>query len=121
MLWRLALFCALLCGAVSCGDDGGKDLCDFDIQIDLSVQPTYNFTGGPAMRLNVVRSEDPLTIVWGVATPGADDLASPVVHGTVPDGAIETAGQEPTLSGGIDYTVIVTRSDGSECEADFIP
>lgn len=111
-----ALFAATACGG---GDDGM--VCDFDIEIALSVQPTYEFTGGPATRVNVVRAEDPLTIVWGAATPDADELSSPVVHGEVPDGATETSREEPTLSGGVDYTVIISRTDGSQCESDFTP
>ena len=121
---RLLGITVLALGLTACGgDDGESTECDFEITVDNGTAPTYNFTGGNASSVNVVRDADPATVVWGVFAnpPGTDSIASPVQHGTVPADASQGAADEITLSVGVFYTVIIARTDGTSCEESFVP
>jgi hypothetical protein len=110
--------CSFACG----GDDGASTACDFEITVVVGTSPTYNFTGGDVASVNLIRDEDPGTVVWGVfANPPGDNIASPVDHGTVPANASLRVANEITLTSGVFYTVIIAREDGVTCEESFIP
>lgn len=94
---------------------------DFTIIIGPGTAPEYSWTVGNAFSVTVVRTATPTTIVWGLATPGQNGLTSPVTHGSVQSGAIETSATEPALTAGVEYRVSVTRLDGSFGFTDFTP
>ncbi len=91
------------------------------ITVGSGLNPSYTWGGGNVYSVSVVRQSNPATIVWGAATPGANGIASPVTHGTIPSGAVPTSvsNTENTLSAGVAYRVTVTRLDGSFGYTDF--
>ena len=105
----LVAIVALALAAAACGDDDNGVECMFNLTAGVGVAPEYTFDG-PLLSLNVVRDLSPNDIVWGVATPGMDGLMSPLVHGDVPMGAIQTPDFEVTLSLGIEYRVIAAKT-----------
>lgn len=85
-------------------------------------RPRYSWDAGPAFELRVWRASDPIFAAWRIAADDADTgFASPVDHGTVPDGATFIDGDEATLSSGVRYCVTVTLVDGQEGTAEFQP
>ena len=100
-------------------DDGDDD--DFSITISSGIQPTYTWQGGPARRIDVVPTADPLVPVWSVATTTFPHMPSPVRHGTVPTGAIELENAERTLRIGVNYRVRITLADNTQSSRDFRP
>ncbi len=115
-----AAFIALAgCTDVLPPDDGDDD--DFSITISSGTQPTYTWQGGPARRIDVVPTADPLVPVWSVATTVFPHMPSPVRHGTVPTGAIELENAERTLRAGINYRVRITLADNTQSSRDFRP
>lgn len=88
-----------------------------DVTVGSGATPTYTWTGADVFSVTVVRTSDPTTFVWGMLTPGKDGIPSPVVHGTVPTGAIVTANAEPRLATGVRYRVRVERLNGIDAGA----
>lgn len=88
---------------------------DFPVTVGAGTTPTYSWTdnGGKATSVSVARVAAPTTPVWAVTTAGADNLTSPITHGTVPGGATNTVNTEPTLTTGVQYRVTVTEVNGS--------
>lgn len=121
----VTLFFTILCGcaedspinANNAGNSGG----DFTVTVSDGTTPAYSWTIGNAFTINVVRTANPTTIVWGVTTPGQNGIASPVTHGQVPGGAIEQAAVEKELESGVEYRVSVVLLDGSFGFTDFTP
>ena len=68
-----------------------------------------------------MRVAAPTNIVWGIAAPMSDAIKSPVVHGTVPTGALPSANSEPTLTAGVAYRVAITLATGQTGFKDFTP
>ncbi|MCI0435019.1 MAG: hypothetical protein L0271_15475 [Gemmatimonadetes bacterium] len=115
----------LVAGLTGCTDDildgiGGSG-GDFSITIGAGTTPLYSWAGGPALSLDVVRSANQSVIIWRIANPNTRDIASPVRHGTVPAGALESVARERTLTQGIEYRVTITLADGRSAFRDFRP
>lgn len=106
-------------GTTNPGTGGGGS--SFTVTVGAGLNPQYSWTVGNAFSLSVVRTAAPTVIVWGLATPGANNIASAVTHGTVPAGAVQTSfsSTETTLSAGVSYRVSVSRLDGSTGYTDF--
>ena len=75
------------------------------------------------MSVSVTRTSNQSVIVWGIASPASDGIASPVTHGTVPNGAVATSFQdtENMLAAGVRYHVSVTRTNGQTGWKEFTP
>lgn len=93
----------------------------FVITIGSGTNPTYSWTVGNAFSVSIVRTAAPTVIVWGLASPGTDNISSPVSHGTAPLGIIPTANTEPTLTAGVEYRISITQLDGTTGWAEFTP
>jgi hypothetical protein len=100
--------------------DGGSG-GDFDISVGSGTQPSYSWPGGPATGVEVVRTSNQTLIVWGVNSPSAQNIASPVRHGTVPSGAFELSTRERTLAPGVEYRVVVKLANDQQAFRDFRP
>lgn len=102
---------------------GGTTGGTITITVGSGLNPTYTWSGGNVYQLSVVRVSAPSVIVWGAATPGANTIASPVTHGTLPAGAVQTSfsNTETRLTAGVAYRVNVTRLDGSFGFTEFTP
>ena len=107
-----------------CGDDGNPASSgggDFAVKVSSGTTPEYSWTSGKAFSVSVVRTSAPTTIVWGLATPGQNNIASPATHGTTPAGAIQTSATETTLTAGVEYRVSVSLLDGKTGFTEFTP
>ena len=101
-------------------DDGnGGGGANIAVAAETGLAPEYTWTGGAVSTLSVTRTSDPTTVVWGITTVGNDGIASPLTHGTVDNGVIQTFSTESTLTAGVEYRVSVTRLDDSVGFADF--
>jgi hypothetical protein len=98
------------------GNAGG----DFDVSVGAGTAPNYSWSGTTAFEVSVVRTSDQTVVVWGVAST-AQNMASPVRHGTVPAGAIELTARERTLTAGTQYRVTVKLANGDQAFRDFRP
>ncbi len=86
------------------------------ITVGAGTRPQYSWSGGNVYSLSVVRTSNPGTIVWGLASPGQNAIASPVTHGSgasLTQLIVETTSTERTLTSGVQYRVSVTRIDGT--------
>lgn len=94
------------------------------VNVSAGVNPQYSWTGGNVFSVSVVRQSAPTVIVWGCTVPGTDGIASPVTHGTLPAGSIQTSfsNTENTLTSGVAYRVSVSRINGTDFGyTDFTP
>jgi hypothetical protein len=96
---------------------------DFAVAIGTGTNPQYSWKAGNTFSLSIMRTSAPTTIVWGIATPGQSNIASPFTHGTVPVGAVPTAIGTPenTLTAGVQYRISVTLLDGKTGWTEFTP
>ena len=96
---------------------------DFAVTVGSGSRPQYSWNAGNAFSVSVVRTATPTTIVWGIATPGQGNIASPATHGAIPAGAVPTAigTVESTLTSGVKYRVSVTLLDGKTGWTEFTP
>lgn len=120
----MAAVAALLAPAGGCTGDGSPagPSSATTVTAGAGTNPTYTWTGGPVFSVTVARTSDPVTPVWGIVTPGTNGIASPLVHGTVPTGAVNTAMTEIALTPGTEYRVSVQRLSGTDYgEIDFTP
>lgn len=122
--WFLAGALALAVGA-ACSDDlgaGGDNAGgDFSISVGSGNTPQYTWPGGPAVSVTVVRAANQTQFVWAVSSPTLRNIASPLRHGTVPQGAIELADDERTLTPGVRYRVSISLADGQSAFQEFTP
>ena len=116
-IFAILLGLTLAASVTGCGE---PDNCESSITVSRGVRPTYRFTGGPVNALSIARAADPENIVWGLATPDADAVESPIVHAGVPDKTLQTAQGERSLVGGERYNARIQRESGEVCEIDFI-
>lgn len=122
---RSFLAMALATTLIACGDSEPAGPVgqngDFNITISSGTQPTYTWpANGAGFSVSVVRTSAPTTIVWGIANP-ARTLNSPVTHGAVPQGALESAATEKVLTAGVQYRVAITNGDGKTSWKEFTP
>lgn len=105
------------------GSGGGSG--NLNLMVGDGLNPGYTWGGGDIFELSVVRVSAPTVIVWGIATPAQDGIASPVTHGTVPAGAEKTSGvidpaaEELTLENGVQYRVSASRLNGDNGYTEF--
>lgn len=122
--------------SMSCSDDetnnnnnnnngtGPPNTGSIVINVSGGTNPTYSWSGGNVFSLTITRTSAPTVIVWGVTVPGTgDNITSPVTHGTVPTGAIQTsvANTETTLTAGVEYQVSVVRNNEEFGFKNFTP
>lgn len=91
--------------------------------VGAGVSPSYVWTIGSISFLDVVRTSNPNSPVWGFnVAGGADVVVSPVTHGQVPVGATAIAGSEPILTAGVQYRVRIQRNTtNQQISAVFTP
>lgn len=94
---------------------------DFEVTVGSGTTPEYSWTAGKAFSVSVVRTAEPTVIVWGIATPGQGNIASPAKHGVTPQGAVPSAETEKALTSGVEYRVSVSLLDGKTGYTDFKP
>jgi hypothetical protein len=108
----------------STNNNNNQGTGNITVNVSSGVNPQYSWSGGNLFSVSVVRQSDPTTVVWGCTTPGSDGIASPVTHGTLPPGSIQTSimNTENTLTAGVAYRVSVSRINGSDFGyTDFTP
>jgi hypothetical protein len=115
----LAVAATLSCTDLPLDENGGSG-GDFDIGVGGGTAPNYSWSGGTAFEVSVVRTSNQTVLVWGVAST-AQNMSSPVRHGSVPGGAIELANRERTLAPGTEYRVTVKLANGDQAFRDFRP
>jgi hypothetical protein len=115
-----AAFTVFGCTDLPLDIDGGSG-GDFDISVGSGTQPSYSWAGGPALEVSVTRTANQTQLVWGVNSPSAQNISSPVRHGTVPSGAIELSTRERTLAAGVQYRVTVKLANDDQAFRDFRP
>jgi len=113
---RLAVTIAFTIGTLACSDllptglgDGGGDV---DVQVQISSQPTYSWTGGAAFDVQVIRVSQASIFAWRIADVNNRNIRSPVQHGSQPAGTTLLADNELSLTPGVLYRVTVTLADG---------
>lgn len=96
------------------GDGTGSD-CNLSLSVSetSSFNPTYFWTGGDVMLLNVFRKYDSSSPVWQIITSDSNGISSSITHGTVPSGATEGFDTETSLSADTEYQVIIYKEDTS--------
>lgn len=100
---------------------GGGTAGNIPINVGLGTHPQYSWTGGAVRSVTVVRTADPGTPVWYVVCTSGDCINSPVTHGTTPSGATALVSTELTLTAGVQYRVIVLRTNNDFGTSDFTP
>jgi len=115
-----------LAGCSDSNDPAGPGgASDFNVSVGSGVTPAYTWSTGAAASVSVVRVAAPTVIVWGLADPfyqlGQANLTSPVSHGSVKTGTVTSFSEEPTLTAGVQYRVIVTLPDGRTGWTEFTP
>ena len=115
---------------ISCSEDnpagnGNNNSGTANITITVSSgtnNPQYSWSGDNVFSVTVVRTSEPGTPIWGITTPGQDNIQSPATHGVIPGEAIQISPTETSLSGGVQYRVTVARINGSDVGfTDFTP
>jgi hypothetical protein len=92
------------------------------VQAGKGTVPPYSWEGGGIVGLQVFRNTGVLTPVWAVvATTDSDIIISPVTHGSIPPGAVESVALEKSLSAGASYRIMVFRTNGESGFRDFVP
>jgi len=100
------------------GNSGG----DFAISVGGGTTPLYSWSAGPAFSIDVVRTSNQTQVVWRITDPTEPrNIGSPVRHGTVPAGAIESSALERVLTPGIRYRVTITLANQQSAFQDFTP
>jgi hypothetical protein len=83
----------------------------FEVTVDPGNPPRYHWSISGAYSVRVAPADAPATLVWGV-TDTTGRLASPVVHGTVPTGAVSVVRPATLLRPDTRYRVTITLEDG---------
>lgn len=95
------------------------------ITVSAGTTPQYSWSGENVYSISIVRTSNPGTIVWGLASPGQNAITSPVTHGSgasfTPPLIVETASTERTLTSGVQYRVTISRLDGTTGWKEFTP
>lgn len=106
------------CEDAGLGPDNSQG--DFDITVGAGTKPSYSWVGGPAEVVDVFR-QGGVTPAWAIADIANAAITSPVVHGNVPNGAIEVVDTEKTLTPGVRYEVTIELADGKKATRSFTP
>jgi hypothetical protein len=98
---------------VYCGQDSHDEIIvgpDEIIHISVSkgLYPIYSWDTGSANKLIVL--DDSSVMVWGVFTPNANKLSSPIKHGEIPEDAELFFDREPVDSAVFDSSLINGKS-----------
>lgn len=122
---------ALAITLASCTDDlftgPGSSGGDFSISVGSGTTPQYSWSAGEAFSIDVVRTSNQTQVVWRITDPTQPRIGSPVRHGTVPSGAIESGSGpggtaiERVLTPGIQYRVTITLANQQTAFQDFTP
>lgn len=125
---RIALLTAavLTLAQAGCTDDllsgPGNSGGDFSINVGSGTMPTYSWSAGPAFSIDVVRTSNQTQVVWRITDPtDPRNIGSPVRHGVVPAGSIESSPLERVLTPGIQYRVTITLANQQSAFQDFTP
>ena len=133
MKWVLTLLASMSVTFLvlsGCRDDNPTGFPGYDFGLGVNVTnrgtPQVSveygwYEAGNATSLDVVRTSAPGTVVWGIETPGENGLVSPITHGIVPIGAVQTAALEDSLTPNIQYRATVRLLDGRSSVLDFTP
>lgn len=132
MTLRSSMLLAFICmaGTIACGEDeggtggggGGGGGGGPAVIVSDGLAPDYNWNGGLADSIYVVRTSAPTTKVWGLRATTAPDGFGPIItHGTTPSGTQQIIATEATLTAGIAYRVYVARQSGGTVSLDFTP
>jgi hypothetical protein len=119
-----AIAATLVIALAGCTDDllngPGNSGGDFSISVGSGATPTYSWSAGPAFSLDVVRTSNQSQVVWRI-TDATDprNIGSPVRHGIVPAGTIESSALERVLTPGVTYRVSITLANGQSAFQDF--
>ncbi|MGA9116450.1 MAG: hypothetical protein WB626_06725 [Bacteroidota bacterium] len=89
------------------------------ITVGSGTTPSYSWTGGGVVQLHVINTTNG-SFAWWITCP-SHCIQSPVTHGTVPSGVAEYLRNEPVLTPGVQYQVVVSRNDGSVGNRLFTP
>ena len=84
---------------------------EFDVVVETRTLPRYYWDAAGAYSLRVAPRDAPATLIWGV-TDTTGRLASPVVHGIVPAGAVSVVHPASLLQPDTHYRVTITLADG---------
>ena len=123
---RLLVAAACVVAVAGCTDDilsgpGGSG-GDFGITVGGGTSPTYSWSAGPAFSIDVVRTSNQTQVVWRITDPtDPRNISSPVRHGIVPGGSVESSAVERVLTPGIEYRVTITLANQQSAFQDFIP
>ena len=79
--------------------------------VEVATPPRYHWAIPGAYSIRVAPAEAPATLVWGV-TDTTGRLAAPVIHGTLPTGAVSVVQPATGLRPDTRYRVTVTLADG---------
>jgi hypothetical protein len=113
---RAATATGALLAIVGCSDGNSPDgeMCSSSVtfQVSSGTVPTFHWT--PRCRLNwlVVSPLDSDQVLWGISSGAITGIASGVVYGVVPEGAVSTAPAQPLVSG-TEYRVVGIRDAGA--------
>lgn len=122
----VAVLVALVIGGCKKNEDnpadaGNTQTSQIAITIGSGTRPQYTWGGGNVFSVSIVRTANQTVVVWGLATPGQNGVASPITKGTAPTGSVETAVTERTLTAGVQYRVSISRLDGTTGFKEFTP
>jgi hypothetical protein len=126
----LMLALALIGGTAACGEEeggtagggGGGGGGGPAVIVGPGLAPAYNWNGGLADSIYVVRASNATTKVWGIrATTSPDGFGPIVTHGTTPAETETIVSTEPTLTEGVTYRVFVARQSGGTVSLNFTP
>jgi hypothetical protein len=123
---RTLITAALLLALAGCTDDllsgPGNSGGDFSISVGSGTTPIYSWSAGPGFSIDVVRTSNQTQVVWRITDPTEPrNIASPVRHGVVPTGSVESSAIERVLTPGIQYRVTVNLANGQSAFQDFTP
>jgi len=123
--FRLLLAATLAVSMAACTDDlsGPEDSGgDFSIDVGSGTTPLYSWSAGGAFSIDVVRTSNQAQVVWRITDAiEPRNIASPVRHGTVPSGAVESSALERVLTPGVQYRVTIKLDNGMSAFQDFRP
>jgi hypothetical protein len=93
------------------GPEAGRSRGAFEVIVESRSLPRYHWSVAEAYSLRVTPADAPATLVWGV-TDTTGRLASPVLHGRVPEGAVSVVRPATILQPNTRYRVTITLADG---------